>query len=296
MSGIGQIIRYINNHPLAKRNLLKAYGRFFKWQLSQRFSPRDVEFKLTEKARIWVKKGMTGATGSIYTGLHEFEDMSFLLHFLQKGELFADIGANVGIYSVLAAADCEAKTLTFEPAPGTFQWVERNRSLNKVPHLLKPFNIGIGEREEVLRFSTELDTINHVLTNEEKDLQAVEVPIKSFDSIVSVEGCPVLTKIDVEGFETPVIKGMQATLANPILQAIIIELNGSGANYGFDETWIHQELVKNGFTPCVYEPFSRSITPADGFGTHNTIYIKDVAAATERVKLASKRKIFGVLY
>ena len=296
MSGIGQIVSYINNHPLAKRNLLKAYGRFLKWQIGQRLSPRDVEFQLTEKAKIWVKKGMTGATGSIYTGLHEFEDMSFLLHFLQKGELFADIGANVGIYSVLAAAECEARTLTFEPAPGTFQWVERNRSLNKVPHLLKPFNLGIGEKEEVLRFSTELDTINHVLTAEENNVQAVEVPIKSFDSIVEVEGCPVLVKIDVEGFETPVIKGMQSALSNPTLQAIIIELNGSGANYGFDEKWIHKELMKNGFTPCVYEPFSRTITAAEGFGSHNTIYIKDVAAASVRVKNAAKRKIFGVLY
>jgi hypothetical protein len=36
------------------------------------------------------------ATGNLYVGLHEFEEMAFLLHFLRRGDLFADVGANVG--------------------------------------------------------------------------------------------------------------------------------------------------------------------------------------------------------
>ena len=42
------------------------------------------------------RKGMTGASGNIYFGLHEFEEMGFLLHFLREEDLFIDIGAYIG--------------------------------------------------------------------------------------------------------------------------------------------------------------------------------------------------------
>lgn len=46
---------------------------------------------------------MTGATGNWYCGLQEYEDMSFVLHALRPGDLFVDVGANIGSYSILAA-------------------------------------------------------------------------------------------------------------------------------------------------------------------------------------------------
>ena len=45
---------------------------------------------------------MHGVTGNVYCGLHDFAEMSFMLHLLRAGDLFADIGANVGSYTVLA--------------------------------------------------------------------------------------------------------------------------------------------------------------------------------------------------
>ena len=63
---------------------------------------------------------MTGATGNIYTGLHEFEDMMFLLHLLRPGDIFVDAGANIGSYTVLASAVVGAKSISFEPVPPLF--------------------------------------------------------------------------------------------------------------------------------------------------------------------------------
>ena len=58
---------------------------------------------------------MYGATGNIYCGLHDFEEMSFLMHFLRAGDVFADVGVNVGAYSMLAAS-VGARAIAFEPA------------------------------------------------------------------------------------------------------------------------------------------------------------------------------------
>ena len=46
---------------------------------------------------------MIGATGNLFCGLHEIEDMGFVLHFLRSDDIFLDVGVNVGTYTVLAA-------------------------------------------------------------------------------------------------------------------------------------------------------------------------------------------------
>ena len=69
---------------------------------------------------------MRGATGNIYAGLHEFIDMIFRLYFLQPDDLFLDIGANVGSYTILASGVCGAETWAFEPDPDSASFLRRN--------------------------------------------------------------------------------------------------------------------------------------------------------------------------
>jgi hypothetical protein len=75
-----------------------------------------------------------------------------------------------------------------------------------------------------------------------------------------------MMKIDVEGFEANVIQGAPALLVQPLLQAVLIELNGLGARYGFSDADIHARLLDFGFHPVRYEPFDRRLV-ALGRGT-----------------------------
>ena len=103
MKKLLQIINFINCHPLSRRHKIKAYLRFLYWQISQFIYPHETTYPFVGDTKLLVKKGLAGATGNIYTGLHEFYDMGFLLHFLRKDDLFFDVGANVGSYTVLAS-------------------------------------------------------------------------------------------------------------------------------------------------------------------------------------------------
>jgi hypothetical protein len=47
------------------------------------------------------KKNETGVTGNIYVGIQDFYEISFALHFLKENDVFADVGANVGFYSII---------------------------------------------------------------------------------------------------------------------------------------------------------------------------------------------------
>ena len=62
---------------------------------------------------------------------------------------------------------------------------------------------------------------------------------------------------------------------NKVFCILIIELNGSGTKFGFDENDIHHLLLNEGFKPYDYNPFERKLTPLDHFESHNTLYIRD---------------------
>ena len=289
------VLRNINKHPLAGRHRLIAYSKFIGWQLTQRIYPAEKRVAFVGKTVLSVNKGMTGATGNIYLGLHDFYEMAFLLHFLQKDDLFTDIGANIGSYSILASGVSGSRTVAFEPVLKTFLQLRKNITINHLENRIKAYNMAVGAMIDTLFFTTSLDTVNHVISEYEmKNTEDhVEVNVNTLDNIIKEDGVPALIKIDVEGFETEVILGMEETLASKTLKAIIIELNGSGWRYGYDENNIHNKLLSHGFQPYVYNPFKRTFNLSSGYGSHNTLYLRDLEFVKERVRKAEKIKVFG---
>jgi FkbM family methyltransferase len=278
-------LKFIINHPLNKDNKIAALNRFFKWQFNTKLNPYPIIYPFTNKARLIVQKGMTGATGNLYCGLHDFNDMFFLLHFLRKGDLFIDIGANIGSYTVLAAAHCCVETISIEPVPATFNHLVDNISINRITHIATPLNMALGSTQGSILFTSKYDTVNHVATTTDKD--TIEVKVNSLDHIAGDRNTALL-KIDVEGYETEVLAGAQQVLQNSSLKAIIIELNGSGGRYGYDENKIHEHLLNKGFSPFIYDPFFRKLEKVEKFGSHNTIYLRDIEFIQDRLKSAEK--------
>jgi len=283
------LLKFIANHPLNRKHKIKAISRFAKWQINTRLNPYPVVYSYTDKTKLIIQRSMTGATGNLYCGLHEFNDMGFLLHFLRRDDLFVDVGANIGSYTILAAGHVGASVISVEPVPKTFEYLKNNIAINQVANKVIMYNLALGNEKGQISFTTTLDTMNHVATASETN--TIEVPVDTLDAIVENNKEPLLLKIDVEGFETNVLKGADQTLRKKNLKAIIIELNGSGTKYGYDERLLHEKLLENNYHPHQYNPFERELTPIDSFGTHNTIYIKDPAFVRERVKEAEKLRI-----
>ncbi len=287
-----RVLKFISNHPLTRKNRAAALGRFLKWQLYSRLVPYPVIYPFVGNAKLIVWKGLTGATGNMYAGLHEFHDMAFLLHLLQEEDLFADIGANIGSYTILASGYRRARTVCFEPIPKTFGYLENNISINKIGNIVRAFNIGLGATEGKLKFTADLDTVNHVVMQENGSTPTIEIDINSLDNILQGD-TPLLLKIDVEGFETEVLAGASKTLAQPQLKAVIIELNGSGSRYGYDEEKIHQSFLQKGFEPYSYDPFKRDLIKLDDRKSDNVIYIRDLPFVRERVRNSPRVTILG---
>ncbi len=85
---------------MGKRHIYKSFFRFIIWQIQSSLYPNKFFIKpFIKPVKFYARKRLTGITGNIYTGLHEFYDMTFLLHFLQSGDVFYDKGANEGSYT-----------------------------------------------------------------------------------------------------------------------------------------------------------------------------------------------------
>jgi FkbM family methyltransferase len=294
-------LSFIARHPLNRAAPVRALWRFMAWQIATRLNGRPVVVPFVAHTRLVVARGMRGATGNVYCGLHEFEDMGFVLHALRAGDLFVDVGANVGSYTVLAAGASGAQVLAFEPAPRAYAALCDNVRLNNLAPLVEPRCEAVGDRPGRLPLTVDLDTVNHVVAGGAgeaggtggADGTSIEVPIVTLDEALGARE-PSLIKIDVEGYETSVIDGAQRTLRSPRLLAVLMELNGSGARYGFDEDALHQRMLRYGFTPTRYDPLTRFLRPAEAARVgDNLLYIRDRVALEVRIREAPRREVHG---
>ncbi|MDF1676009.1 MAG: FkbM family methyltransferase [Vicingaceae bacterium] len=288
-------IRYIYTHPLTKNSKLSALLRFFNWQITSRLSKNNQQIKWIGNLKLSMHKGMHGATGCIYVGLPEFNDMSFLLHFLDAKSNFIDIGANVGVYSLLAAGTQKSKTIAIEPIPQTFQYLTTNIQLNQLENLVNCYNIGLSDKKGELHFTKDKDTINHVTAV--KSENTINVKVDTLDNLLSHTSLSsTLIKLDVEGFEYHVLSGGSNTLNNENVMALIVELNGSSDKYELSDEMVDKQLVTYGFEKYDYNPFTRELTALTQFHHEaNTLYIRNskLSAIKEKLKAAPSFQILN---
>ncbi|WP_287963479.1 FkbM family methyltransferase [Alcanivorax sp.] len=282
------IIKFIVNHPLNRDHKINSIIRFLKWQIGSRLVQGDIVYDWVNGSKFLVKTGETGITGNIYTGLHEFYDMGFLLHVLRPEDLFIDIGANVGSYTILACSAVGARGIAFEPVPSTYNRLLENMRLNHLDGQVKCLNEAVGNQKGIIAFTSDGDTTNHALSTEEQCDNVVNVNVTSLDVALNGES-PALMKIDVEGFETPVIEGAQETLKKQSLHSVIMELNGSGERYGFNESQLLELMFDYGFETYSYNPIGRTLINIKGknLDSGNTLFIRDKALVEERIRSAA---------
>lgn len=281
LDAVSNLVRFFSTHPMTHDSQLAAWARFVLWQIRSRVK-REVIFEWIGGQRLIVRRGMTGATGNIYVGLHEFCDMMLLLHFLREGDLFVDIGANIGSYTILASGVRRATTLAFEPDPDTVAALRRNIEINDLGGRATVDECALGDRDGTVLFTQGLDTVNRVAVKGEPSARSVSV--RRLDSVISA-GHPTMIKMDVEGYEEAVVRGAQRLLADEGLKVIELETVTPEIASTFDRC---------GFVRGYYDPFGRSLTRvSNALPSSNTLFVRDWDFVTKRVLTASPVNILG---
>jgi len=289
-----KLLRFLLTHPVSKRHPFRYVIRFIYWQVRLRVSRTPLVFDFVDGARMYVQKRMTGTTGNLYVGLHEYEDMAFVLHFVQPGDLVLDVGANVGSYTILAGAARKAEVIAIEPSEEARNWLQRNARLNAMENRLTIRSEAVGAQTSVARFSKGLDTVNRVLREDEDNLPAQMVDMISIDELLDGRA-PILVKMDVEGFETEALSGASHTLSDQRLKCVLMELNGAGAQYGHSDAAIVETMAGYGFLPYQYEPANRALQKRKGDNrAPNMLFLRDLIEIKERVRNGDAFALHGM--
>lgn len=261
------------SHPLTKNNVNGALFRYIRFNIIQNLNSKPRIYNWINNLKFYAQKGDAGIVANIYFKLFDYEDSMFLIHHLKQDDLFVDIGANVGHYTLLAAGICNADVIAFEPIPSTFSKLEKNLELNNLSQKVSIYNIGIGEEDSILNFTKHNDVMNSVALNHETDV--VKVQVKKLDDIL-FDTIPTLLKIDVEGYEYFVLKGGVNLLKSEKLKYIIIELNSSTLKFGHTNQEIYEFLLSFNFIPIQYDIENKKIVEIESFNKEkfNTIFIK----------------------
>lgn len=170
---------------------------------------------------------------------------------IPSGGAYIDVGANIGYFSVLLSrlAGNGGIVHSFEPEPGNFALLKRNIDGNGCSNV-KLYDCALGETEDVLSlglYKASNRGRHSLLKNFGHG--TVSVPVKRLDALVEGDAPIAFMKVDVEGFELPVLRGAERLL--PQVQNLVIEFSpGLMAEAHLDVAELVALLEKH--FPCCY--------------------------------------------
>ncbi len=142
---------------------------------------------------------------------------NFIRNFVEAGDTVFDVGANIGQKADLYLA-AGAKVICFEPQPDCLTILTEKYQQNPNAFIV---NKGLGEQPGTMQLSVCSDA-NYISTFSQKWKtgrfanydwnQTVTVEITTLDEMIKLWGCPKFCKIDVEGFEYQVLKGLSVPI------------------------------------------------------------------------------------
>ena len=160
--------------------------------------------------------------------IREVESTKNLQRILRKGDIVIDIGANIGYYALMEARLVAetGKVYACEPIPKSIELLKKSIEANHYANI-EILNIALGDRngtaEIYLSRNSNWHSMSDLRTFEEMGKMVVEV--RTVDKLLEDTDFPNFIRMDVEGYESKVIKGMENTMKNSKLTGLFIEIH-----------------------------------------------------------------------
>ena len=181
--------------------------------------------------------------------------LELLINFLVPGDVVYDIGANIGLYSVLLAkvVGDESKIIAFEPERQSYEHLLENLKLNGLTGVrCIPKALGEESGEGKLFVREGVTCPSMVMSAKSASTGPVTcetVGVETGDRLVESEKLPLprAVKIDVEGYEHAVLQGLGKTLAQPACKLVCCEVHPHLLPPGIHTESIRELLKSLGF-------------------------------------------------
>ena len=151
---------------------------------------------------------------------YESANLRFLQSSVKPDNVVLDVGAHIGLFSVLAARCMgnSGKVVAFEPTPSTFRLLRHTVRINRLDQVITPVTAAVGHESGEISFyvsDNAADNSNSLVAYKtDRKLHAVTVPLTTIDRQVKEQGLSRVDfiKIDVEGAEYDTLRGARETL------------------------------------------------------------------------------------
>lgn len=206
-----------------------------------------------------------------FEGARDPDIWRFIARHMRPGGIFVDVGANIGTYALPAAllVGPAGRVIAIEAHPLAYSYLLRNTRRNRLTQLT-PLHLAVGEAEgEVsMTFESANPGETHVSApGGAARPDAARVPLRPLDIVLREQGVTRVDyiKIDVEGFELPVLRGAVGTIAanaDIIVQTELVERHA--ARYGHSIGAIAELLGGLGLKPFVVVSGTGELCPLTG--------------------------------
>ncbi len=197
---------------------------FFGWQLWKRVVRTPVEAKLFNGLKLQVWPDCDVSPAALYYSVPNSTHISFLRRYLEGGT-FLDIGANVGLVSLLVA-DKVQHAILFEPNSTAVERAKKNLQLNNLK--FEVFAEALSDTVGTVEFENAgLSSCNRTVVGFTTSLPTITVPRTTLDQFLRqyrTHAPPIsAVKIDVEGHENSVLRGMKDFLRHQRPKLVMFE-------------------------------------------------------------------------
>jgi FkbM family methyltransferase len=249
-----QLATYIWQHPANSGRRVRTLARAAAWQVYKRTTGRAVDLKVFDGLTFRCYPDSHSSSLLVYaSGWPDYDEMHFVRQYLRPGDGFVDVGANVGLYSMLAASlvKSNGSVEAFEPNPVACARLRENARLNGLGNL-RVHEVAVSDRCGTVRFLSDQDCENRIAAHGDEGKRSVDLPCVALDDVLT-PGKYALGKMDLEGAELLALRGAERLLAAARPAVWILEFNRSMHDFGTDEATLATWLAEREFDLAYYD-------------------------------------------
>lgn len=264
-------IKYIFNNPVSKNSKLELLLKILWWKVNKIFFKLPVMVQLSPKIKCICYPDATHYGSLVlYTTFPEYSEMMITKKILEKEDIFFDVGANIGIYSLIAASKITTgKIYAFEPSAKSLPYLYENIFLNQLGDKVKVIEKVVSDKNGFLSFDISgAADYNHISYSQKSSAYSsnnkvdskkdnIRLPSITLDDFISKNKIPhiKLIKIDVEGTEILVLKGLEKSLRSKLIDVLIVEVSEwTFKKFSFSPEEVYKFLRKYDFNLYYFSP------------------------------------------